>query len=113
MANIILTVQPSEKVTEKCKVKYRLGVSYPDSVNIFKVRKLKVIFIFENIEIVTRTTCGPPLKKGFDLSHNDLDAWIKKNKFCDYEKGKPKKLVFQIIEIQNNEYIKLKYILKT
>lgn len=112
MKQLTLTVQSCEKVKEKCKGKYRLGASYSDSINIFQVRNLKVVLIFENIEIITKTSCGLPLKKGFDLYHKDLDGWIKKNDFCNYEKGKPKKLVFHIIEIKNNEYIKLKYNLK-
>lgn len=111
-SRVTLTVQACEKVTEKCKVKYRLGVSLYDSIEIFKVRKIKVVLILEELEVITKTVCGPPLQKGFDLYHKDLDAWIKKKEFCNYEKGKPTKLIFQILEIQNNEYIKLKYILK-
>lgn len=110
MKQLILTIQACEKVTEKCKVKYRLGISFQDSIEIFKVRKLRVILIFEDIEIVTKTTCGPPLKKGFDLYHQDLDAWIKKNNYCNYAKGKPTKLLFQILENIQGEYIKLKFI---
>ena len=113
METIILTVQACEKVTEKCKVKYRLGISRSDSLNIFKVRGIKVILIIEGVEIVTKTLCGPPLKKGFDLYHTTLDQWIKDKKFCDYMKGKPTKLSFQILE--NNiegTYIKLKFITK-
>ena len=112
MKQLTLTVQACKKVTEKCKVKYRLGISFQDSIEIFKVRKLCVILIFEDIEIVTKTICGPPLKKGFDLYHKDLDAWIKKNNFCSYVKGKPTKLLFQIIEFKENEYTKIKYISK-
>ena len=40
MKQLTLTVQACKKVTEKCKVKYRLGISFQDSIEIFKVRKL-------------------------------------------------------------------------
>mgnify|MGYP003582738674 CR=1 FL=1 len=109
MKQLILTVQACEKVTEKCKVKYRLGISFQDSIEIFKVRKLRVILIFEDIEIITKTICGPPLKKGFDLYHKDLDAWIKKNNFCNYEKGKPTKLMFEIVKNVQETQIELKF----
>lgn len=106
---ITLTVQACEKVTEKCKVKYRLGVSLHDSIEIFKVRKIKVVLILEDMEVVTKTICEPPLQKGFDLYHKDLDAWIKKNGYCNYEKGKPTKLIFQILENNNGNNIRLEF----
>lgn len=63
MKQLTLTVQACKKVTEKCKVKYRLGISFlQDSIEIFKVRKLCVILIFEDIEIVTKTVVIFPLK---------------------------------------------------
>ncbi|MGV4413211.1 hypothetical protein [Chryseobacterium sp. T1] len=112
MEQIILTVQSCEKVTEKCKVKYRLGISLYDSKNIFKERSLKVILILEEKVIITKTICGPPLNKGFDLYQEDLDTWIKEKKFCNYEKGKPTKLIFEILENIQETYIKLKFLKK-
>lgn len=112
MEQIKLAVQSCEKVTEKCKGKYRLGISISDSISIFKVRRLKVFLILDDNVIETKTICGPPLKKGFDLYHKDLDIWIKKNKFCNYEKGKPTKLIFEILENSQGTHIKIKFVKK-
>jgi hypothetical protein len=106
---IILTVQSCEKVTEKCKVKYRLGISLKDSKAIFKTRKRKVLIELDNLNIETKTTCGSE-KKGFDLYGIQIDSWIKRNKFCDYEKGKPTKLYFQIVEITQQKFLKIKFL---
>ena len=110
-SRVTLTVQACEKVTEKCKVKYRLGVSLHDSLEIFKVRKIKVVLILEELQVITKTVCGPPLQKGFDLYHKEIDVWIKSNGFCNYDKGKPTKLSFKIIENTDTQ-ITLKFINK-
>lgn len=103
---IILTVQSCGKITKK---KYRLGIGYNDSRLIFKKRKLKVMLEIEKEIIETSTTCGHPLKKGFDLYHFILDRWIKDNSFSDYIKGSPTKLIFQIVEIVEDTIVKLKF----
>lgn len=111
MVKIILKVQPYGKVIEKCIGNYRLGISKKDSDEIFKIRGFKVFIILDNIAIELETTCGSPNTKGFDLYNKDLDIWIKENLFCDYEKGNPTKLEFEILE-NHTDYIKLKFVKK-
>lgn len=106
---IILTVQPCGKVVEKCEGKYRLGVNSNDSTSIFKMRHFKIYIEIDGEVIETKTTCGPPNKKGFDIYNIKLNNWIKDQSFCNYERGKPTKLSFQIIELIENKHIKIKF----
>lgn len=98
--------------------KFRLGINANDSSTIFQVRYRKVTLKMDKSNsICTKTTCGPPkedkairrkkYKKGYDLYGKQIDEWIRLNLFHCYEKGKPTKLEFLIIEV--NFTIILKY----
>jgi len=88
---LILTVQSTGR-----QGSYRLGITLDDSENIFKERHVKVQLILGKEIIETQTTCGPPLKKGFDLYHFQLNNWIVKNNFHKYPSRKPSKLRFNL-----------------
>lgn len=86
---MILTVQRSGNKS------YRLGISLSDSKSIFlSQRHISVRLKIQTHIIETKTTCGPPLPKGFDLYSSELSKWIIHNKFHKYPKGKPTKLNF-------------------
>jgi len=105
MKKIILTVQSTGKK------KFRLGINLSDSKNYFVTRKTIVILkLSKDLIIETKTTCGPPLNKGFDLYHADLDKWIKDNDFISKVYGKPIKLEFSFEKI--NGVIELTFLKK-
>ena len=89
---MILTVQSLNKKRDR----FRLGVSLSDSINIFKKRHVEVrIKLCDAIEEIITTTCGFPLPKGFGLYCKELSAWIIRNEFHIYPRGKPTKLNFK------------------
>lgn len=74
---------------------YRLGISLLDSKSIFlSERHISVRLKIQKQIIETKTTCGPPLSKGFDLYSAEISKWIIYNNFHKYKKGKPTKLNF-------------------
>lgn len=86
---MILTVQSTGNG------KFRLGINYEDSQTIFQnERGTSVELLIGNIELSLKTTCGPPLKKGFDLYSLELHYWIIQNNFHIYHRGNPTKLEF-------------------
>lgn len=64
--SIILTVQSAGSRN------WHLGINFSDLKTYFKVRKTKVKLIINEFEFQTNTTCGLPLKKGFDLYSKDI-----------------------------------------
>lgn len=81
---------------------YRLGVNIQDSKQIF-VRKFRTTQLnLGSIKTKTHTTCGPPPKRGFDLSNQEINRWIKKNNFHIYPTGYPTKIGFYLV-LENNE----------
>jgi hypothetical protein len=89
MELIILTVQSTGNG------KWRLGVSLPDSRSYFKENGVLVIVILGTKKIYTRTTCGPPNNKGFDIYDVEINAWIIENGFNLYKPGAPTKMKFK------------------
>ncbi|WP_177735913.1 hypothetical protein [Flavobacterium inviolabile] len=104
MKNITLSVQPFGNS------KYRLGIKLDDSRTYFVKRHREVILKIEDQTINTKTTCGPPLNKGFDLSETAIHQWIIDNSFHKYIPRKPTKLIFKL-DI-NNGLITLTYLNK-
>lgn len=97
---MILTVQSTGRGT------YRLGISLHDSVNIFnEVRRANVNLIIEGQNYNLRTTCGPPLNKGFDLYSRALSDWITNNGHDIYEYRIPTKLNFDHILNRNTHVL--------
>lgn len=90
MAILILTVQSTGNNS------YRLGINLHDSKKYFEKRRRKVSLIIEGVIIDTLTTCGPPLKKGFDLYSQKISQWIVDKSFNIYPSGKPTKLEFEL-----------------
>ncbi len=101
---IILTVQSTGT-----KGKFRLGISYSDSIRYLKKRGTCVLLFLGKEKYCCKTTCGLPLEKGFDLYSKELNEWIKKNNYNSYKRGNPSKLIFSIA-IKN--IIELKFISK-
>ena len=101
MFELSLTVQPCGKIQEKCKGRYRLYISYSISKCLrdkYKIaRGSEVIFMLNNKIIKAKISCGPPLKKGFDIYSGQLNIWLINNKLCNYEKGQPKKINFTVV----------------
>ena len=89
---LILTVQSTGNKDNK---NWRLGVSYVDSCMYFKKRGLLVKIILNEIIVEVKTSCGPPLKKGFDFNGKVISEWITKNKYNIYPARKPTKLIFE------------------
>lgn len=85
---MVLTVQSTGNQ------KFRLGISLKDSKEIFKKRGVCVNILMPELNIYTKTTCGPPLNKGFDLYKDKLSKWIIENGYNFYEKGNPTRLNF-------------------
>jgi len=97
---MILTVQTAVRGT------YRLGISLYDSVNIFnEVRGANVNLIIEGQNYNLRTTCGPPLRQGFDLYSKMLSNWIINNGYNNYAFKNPTKLNFDYILDGNTHVI--------
>lgn len=87
---MILTIQSTGNGS------YRLGISLNDSHAVFKGERGAVVHLFtEDQKIETKTTCGPPLNKGFDLYSASISKWIVKRSFNNYTRGKPRKLEFE------------------
>ena len=98
---IILTVQPIGNG------KFRLGISYNDSQNIFNKREVILeLVLSQTIIVLSKTTCGPPLKKGFDIYSKEISDWIIYNHFHNYQKRKPTKLRFEFDDINNIKILK-------
>lgn len=95
MKEIILTVQPSGAKKNNL---WRLGVPYKDSLDIFKERGVEVIVVLGKFEAKSKTTCGPPLKKGFDFNSKIINSWIIERGFQQYPARKPTKLLFKYNE---------------
>ena len=86
---MILTVQSTGRGT------YRLGISLYDSRNDFNgIRGANVNLIIKGQNYNLRTTCGPPLNKGFDLYSRALSDWITNNGHDIYVNRNPTKLNF-------------------
>jgi hypothetical protein len=86
---MILTVQSTGNKT------FRLGISLYDSKNTFNSeRGVSVHIILNEQNIDLRTTCGPPLNKGFDFYDRLLSNWIIANGYHKYLPRQPKKLFF-------------------
>lgn len=91
---MILKIQPTGNKT------YRLGISLYDSINTFNgERGVYVRLIISEEVFDLYTTCGPPLKKGFDLYCKELSKWIKDNNLQNYPPRKPQKLRFQYSQV--------------
>lgn len=89
---MILTVQATGRGT------YRLGISLYDSRNDFNgIRGANVNLIIEGQNYNLRTTCGPPLNKGFDLYKRTLSEWINFRGYNSYAERNPTKLNFNYI----------------
>lgn len=87
---MILTVQSTGNGS------YRLGISLQDSYAVFGGERGAVVrLLIEDQTIETKTTCGPPLNKGFDLYSKSISKWIVKRNFNNYTRGKPIKLEFE------------------
>lgn len=98
---IILTVQPIGSG------KFRLGIPYYDSKNVFKNRGIILeLVLSQTITVLSKTTCGPPLKKGFDIYSREISDWIIYNNFHNYQKRKPTKLRFEFDDINNIKILK-------
>jgi hypothetical protein len=107
MPTINLTVQSTGQH------KFRLGVNYEDSKQYFKKRgrSVTVNLGIKIADVVnTKTTCGPPLMKGFDLYSSEIDKWIKNHSFHLYPWREPTKLQFKFSV--PNGLIKLDFIKK-
>ena len=86
---MILTVQSTGRNS------YRLGINLQDSINTFNSeRGASVNLIVGELELQIKTTCGPPLSKGFDLYSKALSIWIVQNNHNGYLPGQPTKLNF-------------------
>jgi hypothetical protein len=96
MPLITLTVQPTSGEKKPIGLKtYRLGISLEDSLELFKEGGIKVnVKLANNNNVPTKTTCGPPLKKGFDLYHANINTWITAKGFQNYKPHHPTKLEF-------------------
>jgi len=97
---IILTVQPTNGG-------FRLGINSNDSKSVFDgQRDLPITLVInknkEQKAIKTKTTCGPPNKKGFDLGGDEINSWIIQNGFDKYVPYSPTKLSF-ILKRKNDE----------
>ncbi len=89
MLELILKVQKSYD-------KYRLEFTKQDSLTYIKERGAFIditILPYKNIQL--KTTCGPHNNKGYDLLNKEIHHWILLNKYHDYPKGKPTKLIFK------------------
>lgn len=87
---MILTIQSTGHGT------YRLGISLYDSINTFLgLRGTTVNLIINELNLTLRTTCGPPLNKGFDLYSLEISNWIVNNNLNNYARRHPKKLDFE------------------
>lgn len=90
-----LTVQPTGYKT------FRLGINYFDSIKTFKSERGAFVSLIISDEVFNlQTTCGPPLKKGFDLYSKELSNWIIANNLHDYPPRKPTKLRFQYNQVE-------------
>ena len=97
MPILTLTVQPTGTNN-----RYRLGVNLPDSLDHFHERGVPVTIIVDNQSILTHTTCGPPLAKGFDLYHRLLNQWIIDHGYNNYLFRHPTKLLFDHHTVDEN-----------
>lgn len=89
MKKIQLTVQPCGNG------KFRFGISREDSHEIFFDKRhfpLKIRLDEDFIE--TKTSCGYPNNKGFDLYHFEINRWIISKNYHNYKKQNPSKLNF-------------------
>jgi hypothetical protein len=89
MPNLTLTVQPTG-----ANNRYRLGVRLADSRDYFHERGVPVTLILNGQNIHTRTTCGHPLPKGFDLYNLLLHHWILEHGYNIYPFRHPTQLLF-------------------
>lgn len=102
---MILTVQSTGNGS------YRLGISLQDSHAVFKGKRGAVVrLLIEDQTIETKTTCGPPLNKGFDLYSQSISQWIVNRNFNNYTRGKPKKLKFEYKYESIGSFHILKYV---
>ncbi len=85
------------------KKRYRLGISLSDSKNFKRGQKISVLL---NEECTATISCGSD-SKGFDIYSKEISDWIIKNKFHNYPKGKPTKLLFDFKAPSTLEFIKL------
>jgi hypothetical protein len=101
MYEFSLTVQSCGKIQEKCKGRYRLYISNAISKGLhdkYKIARGSDVVLDPDGEIIkAKISCGPPLKKGFDIYSGQLNIWLIKNKLCNYEKGQPKKINFTLV----------------
>jgi hypothetical protein len=101
MYEFSLTVQSCGKIQEKCKGIYRLYISYAISKGLHDKYKIArgsdVVLDLDGEIIKAKISCGPPLKKGFDIYCEHLSIWLINEKWCDYERGQPKKIIFTLV----------------
>jgi hypothetical protein len=86
---MLLTVQPTGNG------KFRLSMGLQDSFQ-FQYRGRQVLIVLNDRQITTKTTCGPPLDKGFDLYHTEINDWIIQNRYQLYPFRNPTKIEFGI-----------------
>ena len=93
---LILAVRPTGRGT------FRLGLTYQDSLEYFRNRRTPVNILLNNIEVLTHTTCGPPLHQGFDLEQQLIHNWIVENHYDEYPHRHPTELEFEYSLINNH-----------
>jgi hypothetical protein len=89
--NSIFPVQPSRN--KKFGV-YRLGLDRATS-DVVKKHEIIELLLERGVRLKVKIVCGPPNKKNYDVNHQELNTWIKRNGFEKYPHGKPTKLLFQ------------------